>query len=53
MRALEPGQIGRPILHKHFWTDYRNKIGYKTIAQHKEQWVKAAIKQISDKNVKN
>lgn len=53
MRALQPEKIGRPILHKHFWTDYRNKIGYKTIAMHKDAWVKAALEQISEKNEKN
>jgi len=52
MRALEPEKIGRPILHKHFWTDYRNKIGYKTIALHKEAWVNAAMKRISEKKQK-
>lgn len=53
MRALQPEEIGRPILHKHFWTDYRNHIGYKTIAQHKNEWVKTAIKGISEKKQKN
>jgi len=38
MRALQPEKLGRPILHKHFWTDYRDKIGYKTIDQHKNEW---------------
>lgn len=53
MRALEPEKLGRPILHKHFWTDYRNKIGYKTIAQHKNAWVKAAMAEINEKKRKN
>lgn len=53
MRALQPENIGRPILHKHFWTDYRNKIGYKTIAQHTEAWKKEAIERISEKSEKN
>lgn len=53
MRALQPEKIGRPILHKHFWTDYRNKIGYKTIAEHKDAWVKTAMKDISEKKQKN
>jgi len=53
MRALHPEKIGRPILHKHFWTDYRDKIGYKTIAQHKNEWVNAALVRISEKKRKN
>ena len=53
MRALEPEKLGRPVLHKHFWTDYRDKIGYKTIAQHKNAWVKAAMAEISEKKQKN
>ena len=53
MRALQTVKLGRPILHKHFWTDYRDKIGYKTIAQHKNEWVKAAMKAISEKKAKN
>ncbi len=52
MRALDPEKLGRPILHKHFWTDYRDKIGYKTIAQHKSAWVNAAMKGISEKKQK-
>ena len=53
MRALQPVKIGRPILHKHFWTNYHNKIGYKTIAEHKNGWIKAAMKRISEKKAKN
>ncbi|KRN96312.1 CvfD/Ygs/GSP13 family RNA-binding post-transcriptional regulator [Companilactobacillus kimchiensis] len=53
MRALKPEKLGRPILHKHFWTDYRDKIGYKTIAQHKNEWVNAALKRISEKKQNN
>lgn len=53
IRALQPEKLGRPILHKHFWTDYRNKIGYKTIAQHKNEWVKTAMKAISGKKRNN
>lgn len=53
MRALHPEKLGRPILHKHFWTDYRNKIGYKTIAKHKSEWVNAALTRISEKKRKN
>ncbi|MFH5811849.1 CvfD/Ygs/GSP13 family RNA-binding post-transcriptional regulator, partial [Companilactobacillus sp. FL22-1] len=49
VRALEPEKIGRPILHKHFWTNYRNHIGYKTVADHKSEWVKAAKERISEK----
>jgi len=52
-RALEPEKIGRPILHKHFWTNYRDKIGYKTIAQHKKEWVNTAMKGILEKKRKN
>jgi len=51
-RALHPMKVGRPILHKHFWTNYRNKIGYKTIAQHKSDWVNEAMSRIKDKNQK-
>lgn len=53
MRALQPENIGRPILHKHFWIDYRNKIGYKTVAQHIEAWKREAIERILEKNEKN
>ena len=53
MRALQTVKLGRPILHKHFWTNYRDKIGYKTIAQHKNEWVNTAMKAISEKKAKN
>ncbi|WP_125590654.1 CvfD/Ygs/GSP13 family RNA-binding post-transcriptional regulator [Companilactobacillus jidongensis] len=43
IRALEQRKVGRPILHKHFWTDYKNKIGYKTIENQKGQWINEAI----------
>ncbi|HIY93196.1 CvfD/Ygs/GSP13 family RNA-binding post-transcriptional regulator [Companilactobacillus sp. HBUAS56275] len=52
-RALSPEKIGRPILHKHFWTDYRDKIGYKTIAKQKDGWVNSAMELISEKKRKN
>lgn len=52
MRALDKRKIGRPILHKHFWTDYKNKIGYKTIAQEKDQWINAAMTAISKEKQK-
>lgn len=52
IRALEKKKIGRPILHKHFWTDYRNKIGYKTIAREKDQWIKTAMTAISKEKQK-
>ncbi|TGD23820.1 S1 RNA-binding domain-containing protein [Companilactobacillus suantsaicola] len=52
-RALNPEKIGRPILHKHFWTDYRDRIGYKTIAKQKQGWINSAMKQISEKKQKN
>lgn len=51
-RALSPEKIGRPILHKHFWTDYRDKIGYKTIAKQKSKWVNDAIATVSEKKRK-
>ncbi|MQS76520.1 CvfD/Ygs/GSP13 family RNA-binding post-transcriptional regulator [Companilactobacillus halodurans] len=53
IRALHEEKIGRPILHKHFWTNYRDKIGYKTIAKHKKAWVDEAMARISDKKQKN
>ncbi|CAJ1185924.1 General stress protein 13 [Companilactobacillus paralimentarius DSM 13238 = JCM 10415] len=52
-RALNPEKVGRPILHKHFWTDYRDKIGYKTIAKEKNGWVNSAMALISEKKRKN
>lgn len=53
MRALHPQKVGRPILHKHFWTNYRDHIGYKTIATHKDAWISSAMKLISEKKQKN
>ena len=52
MRALHPQKVGRPILHKHFWTNYRDHIGYKTIATHKDAWISSAMKLISEKKKK-
>lgn len=42
LRALQQVKPGRPILHKHFWTNYKNKIGYSTIKETKNSWIKDA-----------
>lgn len=52
-RTLNKEKLGRPILHKHFWTNYRDKIGYKTIAKQKDAWINSAMKRISEKKQKN
>lgn len=48
LRALQDSKPGRPILHKHFWTNYKNNIGYATIRDSKPGWVKDALKQMAD-----
>jgi len=52
IRALDKRKIGRPILHKHFWTDYKNKIGYKTIQRQKDGWINEAMTAISKEKQK-
>jgi len=47
IRALQKKKIGRPILHKHFWTNYKDKIGYKTIKHEKGQWINSAMSEIT------
>ncbi len=48
-RALQHKKLGRPILHKHFWTNYKNKIGYRTVRDTKQSWVDDALKMIDKK----
>ncbi|KRK63510.1 General stress protein 13 [Companilactobacillus tucceti DSM 20183] len=49
MRALHKQKIGRPILHKHFWTNYKDKIGFQTIQSHRKQWIDEGISEIIEK----
>ncbi|WP_300561413.1 CvfD/Ygs/GSP13 family RNA-binding post-transcriptional regulator [Companilactobacillus sp.] len=49
MRALQSRKLGRPILHKHFWTNYKDEIGYATIKDNKAKWVRDAMKIINGK----
>ncbi|AKP66894.1 CvfD/Ygs/GSP13 family RNA-binding post-transcriptional regulator [Companilactobacillus ginsenosidimutans] len=46
LRALQNRKLGRPILHKHFWTNYKNEIGYSSIAKVKQSWVDDAMDRI-------
>lgn len=46
IRALKQLEPGRPILHKHFWTDYKDKIGYETIRKNKHKWIEEAFAEI-------
>ncbi|MQS52874.1 CvfD/Ygs/GSP13 family RNA-binding post-transcriptional regulator [Companilactobacillus mishanensis] len=48
IRALQDIKYGRPILHKHFWTNYKNSIGYQTIKGQKSTWIRDAMKQITN-----
>ncbi|WP_125771711.1 CvfD/Ygs/GSP13 family RNA-binding post-transcriptional regulator [Companilactobacillus furfuricola] len=49
LRALQDKKVGRPILHKHFWTNYKDHIGYETIKEIKAKWIADAMHQIEGK----
>lgn len=45
IRALEPVLYNKNHFHKkHYWTNYKHKIGFQTIADIKATWVKDAVK---------
>ncbi|APX71029.1 CvfD/Ygs/GSP13 family RNA-binding post-transcriptional regulator [Companilactobacillus allii] len=52
IRALHNKKIGRPILHKHFWTNYKDEIGYRTIKREKGRWINSAMSEISKEKQK-
>lgn len=44
MRALEPVALGNHRRRPYFWTNYREQLGYQTIAHAMPGWLKAAQK---------
>ncbi|WP_129045267.1 CvfD/Ygs/GSP13 family RNA-binding post-transcriptional regulator [Companilactobacillus metriopterae] len=43
---------GKPLRFKHFWTNYKKHIGFKTIEQSKKDWINSTMSTIEAKNEK-